>query len=88
MKIRNDTFADARLAEKFLATNKKVGNPGKLDLSFAPPRKGTRMNVKLDICDYVPDEFDGKISFDEFTGNAQSVFLDWDKTRGVFKSAK
>lgn len=81
-------FTEARLAEKFQATNKKVGNSEKLDLYFAPPRKGTQISVKLDICDYVPDEFDGKISFDEFTGNAQSVFLDWDKKRGVFKLAK
>lgn len=81
-------FTDAHLAEKFQAINKKVGNSEKLDLYFAPPRKGTRMSVKLDICDYVPDEFDGKISFDEFTENAQSVFLDWDKKRGVFKLAK
>jgi hypothetical protein len=81
-------FTEARLAEKFQATNKKVGNSEKLDLYFAPPRKGTRISVKLDICDYVPDEFDGKISFDEFTENAQSVFLDWDKKRGVFKLAK
>lgn len=81
-------FKDAKLAAKFTAMNKKIGNRAALDLHFAPPRKGTQMKVSLDICDFVPDEFQPEMSFDEFTRNSESLFLDWDKQKGIFQMVK
>lgn len=81
-------FKGAKLAAKFQATNKKIDNSQNLELRFEPARRGTRMPVALNICDYVPDKFEGKITFDKFIENARSVFLDCDKQEGVFKLTK
>ena len=82
-------FRDAEVAARFAEASEKVGSKqattGELDLHFEPPRTGTRMRVLLDICDYVPEELEDEVSFEEAGEAVRPVWLDWDKQNGVFK---
>lgn len=77
-------FDSANTAKEFIETQKKVGNSTELNLHFSPPRQGTKMNVKLEICDYVPDELSGEVSFQKFLDSSKTISLDWNKSKGVF----
>ncbi len=84
-KLPPEIFFDtAKTAQDFIETQKKIGNSTDLDLHFSPPRQGTKMNVKLDICDYVPDDLSGEIDFQKFIDKSKIVLLVWDKKTGSF----
>ena len=57
---------------------------------FEPPRRGTQMKVRLDICDYLdgdPPEATLK-ELDELKGAARPIRLEWDAQGGKFRFAK
>ncbi len=78
-------FDSAKTANEFLKAQKKIGNSTGLNLRFSPPRQGTAMNVKLEICDYVPDDFSGEIDFQKFIDKSKTLALRWNKENGIFK---
>lgn len=81
-------FKEASLGQKFETANKEAGNiesvAGWFHLHFSPPRRGTRMKVALDICDYAPEE-KPELSFDEFKEKQKPVWLEWDQRKGIFR---
>ncbi len=58
-------------------------------LHFAPPRQGTRVKVSLELCNDVPDELAEEVGreLDSFLGKKKTIWLQWDKQKGVFRVA-
>lgn len=57
---------------------------------FEPPRRGTRMKVSLEICDFLEDDA-SQIMSDELRKlmeTAKPIYLEWSKTSGEFKFKK
>jgi hypothetical protein len=78
-------FDSVKTANYYLELQNKLDNSPELDLYFAPPRFGTTMKVKLDICDYLPDNFSEKVDFEKLEQKTRTVSLAWDKKSGTFK---
>ena len=60
------------------------------DYHFEPPRRGTQLKVRLELCDYFdedPPEATLK-EFDKLKETARPIRLDWDSQGGKFKLAK
>jgi hypothetical protein len=79
----DDPQAAARLA-------KIVSAPLSSAYHFGPPRRGTQMQVRLDICDYF-DEGTPEATlkeFDRLKETARPIRLDWDSQGGKFKFVK
>ena len=57
---------------------------------FELPRRGTRMKVSLEICDFLEDdtpEAAGK-ELRKLIDTTKPIYIEWDKQNGKFKSAK
>lgn len=68
----------------------KIIKESSISYHFEPPRRGTRMEVSLEICDYLPDDApqaDGDES-QKLRQSAKSIYLDWDSKNGKFNIAK
>lgn len=80
-------FWDApQSAEKLLKIIKKSS----ISYHFEPPRKGTRMKVSLEICDYLEDDAAESAGEElrKLIESAKPIYLDWDKQNGKFIQAK
>ncbi|MET0650036.1 MAG: hypothetical protein ABW208_25795 [Pyrinomonadaceae bacterium] len=69
---------------------KIVSVPSASAYHFEPPRRGTQMKVRLEICDYF-DEDPPEATLKEFNKlkeTARPIRLDWDSQGGKFKLAK
>jgi hypothetical protein len=60
------------------------------DYHFEPPRRGTRMKVGLEICDYFDEGPPEAVlrEFNKLKETARPVRLDWDPQSGKFKLVK
>ena len=58
--------------------------------NFEPPRRGTRMRVRLEICDYFDEDPPQATlkEFDKLKETARPIRLDWDSQSGKFKLVK
>lgn len=81
-------FWDDPQAARRLA--KIVSAPSASAYHFKPPRRGTRMKVSLDICDYFDEDPPEAMlkEFDKLKETARPVHLDWDAQGGKFKLVK
>lgn len=68
----------------------KIIKESSIDYHFEPPRKGTRMNVSLEICDYLEDDAPETAGdeLQKLIESAKPIYLEWDKQNGKFKLAK
>lgn len=57
---------------------------------FEPPRRGTQMKVRLEICDYFDEDPSAATltEFNKLKETARPIRLDWDSQGGKFKLAK
>jgi len=77
----------AQSAERLL---KIVGRQSATSYHFDLPRRGTQMNVGLEICDYLEDdapEADGE-ELGKLINSAKTIRLEWDKGNGKFNFTK
>lgn len=57
---------------------------------FEPPRRGTRMKVSLEICDFLEDDTPQNKAdeLSKLIETAKPIYLEWDKQNGKFKFTK
>lgn len=81
-------FWDGQQAAARLA--KIVSVPPASAYHFGPPRRGTQMKVRLEICDYFDEGPPGATlrEFDKLRETGRAVRLDRDSRSGKFKFVK
>ena len=80
-------WGDPQAAERLA---KIISAPLSSAYHFVPPRRGTQMKVRLEICDYFdedPPEATLK-EFDKLKETARLIHLEWDSRSGKFKLVK
>ena len=68
----------------------KIIKESSISYHFEPPRRGTRMKVCLEICDFLEDEVPNEkpVELEKLIESAKPIYLEWDKQNGKFKLAK
>ena len=68
----------------------KIIEKKSISYHFEPPRRGTRMKVALEICDYVADDTPPAKAeeLNKLIETAKTIYLEWDKQTGKFTLAK
>jgi hypothetical protein len=79
----DDPQAAGRLA-------KIVSVPPASDYHFEPPRHGTQMKVRLEICDYFDEDPPAATlkEFNKLKKTSRAIRLDWDSQSGRFRLVK
>lgn len=68
----------------------KIIKASSTSYQLEPPRRGTRMKLSLEICDYLEDDTPEQTAkeFTKLIESAKPVYLNWDKQKGKFKLTK